>query len=1510
MNRLAAVLCLMVFIFPAIASANLLTNGDFENPTPGFGWYNWGDSGFDSWAGRDGSQGFALYGWITNGYGGFIQEVAVVSHGEGDVYTFRLDGMAESGFASSTEGVELVMEFCDGSTSLYAVTNNIYAALTSSAGTWNTYSLIWTNQNASVDVVKVLLVGGWFEMVGGSCAAMWDNASLEAMDMSVPWLSLSGSESLYAGASNAWTVSRNGPTNIALTVHLTNSNPFVATVCTSVLIEAGSTSAVFYVSGVDTGTAVISVSAEGYQDADKSAVVSEQRLAISGSSVYAGHSNQWTVTREGPTGAALDVGLTSSAPLVLSAPASVTIAGGATTANFFVNGWTNGTAVLTASGIDHEQASYTTAVQSVALVFSGSGTVYAGLSNLWTLVRQGPVAEELDVTLESSPAGIVSAPSPVSIPAGTNTVSFYASGSAAGSAIVTASAPEYPVGQKGISVLANQLSLTGPGVTRLGMTSVWTVARTGPTTAGLTVSLTVDDPEVVSVPSSVLIDAGSTSATFGAVGLVVWSASVTASADDFIAAVRMVEVSGNLLGNPWFEEDESFGSSWFSWGDCGVEEWAFESGSNGVALYGWMTNGFGGFGQDVAVVSDIAGDVYSFRIDGMAEVGFGSASAGVELLMEFWSGASLKYAVTNNVYAALTSSVGDWNTYMLVWTNVDTSVNMVRVLLAAEEYAPSAPYCASMWDNAGLEVLDAGISNLVVQGDPALYEGGSNLWTVTRTGSDASPLTVAISSTNAAVAGAPASAVIAAGTNVGTFYVTGVSSGSSVIKVSADGYRQVRTRVTVSPATLELSGPAQAYTGFSNLWTVTRRGPSAGAATVSLSSSSPGVASVPVSVEMAAGSASVDFLVGGVSSGKATITASAAGFLSAGRVVTVSVARLTLAGGTSVYQGLSNAWSVTRNGPLSSPATVILSNNAPSIAALPATVEISGGAGTVEFFVRGTASGTATVVASLAGYESATRSITVEPNVLVLSGLVSVNRWSSNLWSVTRTGALGQPLDVALTSDAPSVVTVASSVTIPSGSNAIAFYVCGAGFGTTTVRATATEYTAAGRTAVVTANLLRNPGFEEDAAWGDAWASWGSDSVEPWAAESGSNGVAFYGWVSNGYAGFYQSVSVPTDPNGSVFVLRLRGRSDPNFSITNGGELALLLEFWGDGGTTPLYAVTNSILAKFRKHKRDWRGYSMVVRNANPAVDQVRVVLLGNGFDPTGPLSAAMWDNASLVSHGLQENALLLIGDESDYEGSSNEWIVVRLGSVDSDLTVQLSSDSPSVASVAPSVVIAAGSVFAEFDVTMGGGAPLKMMRKSGGEATISASATGYAGTNMGVNAEANVLTLAGDASVFAPGTSQWAVTRSGPLGSSVSVSLGSSDASAAAVPASIEISAGEDSAAFAVSALDSGLATITAQASGFESGNRGIAVQGLASEIDPTLESEQPTLTWDGLGGFRYVVEQATRLDGAWTRKRDLLCNANGLLTWQAADFAQATNMYYRVLTVVTNSPGQPYGP
>ena len=49
------------------------------------------------------------------------------------------------------------------------------------------------------------------------------------------------------------------------------------------------------------------------------------------------------------------------------------------------------------------------------------------------------------------------------------------------------------------------------------------------------------------------------------------------------------------------------------------------------------------------------------------------------------------------------------------------------------------------------------------------------------------------------------------------------------------------------------------------------------------------------------------------------------------------------------------------------------------------------------------------------------------------------------------------------------------------------------------------------------ANLLANPSFEIGTGNAIAsWSQWGDARIEPWAAASGSNGLAFYGWTTGG----------------------------------------------------------------------------------------------------------------------------------------------------------------------------------------------------------------------------------------------------------------------------------------------------------------------------------------------------------------------------------------------------------
>jgi len=79
----------------------------------------------------------------------------------------------------------------------------------------------------------------------------------------VPALTISGNDGMVAGQTNLFMVSRSGPTNSSLSVGLASLDPGVALTQTSVVIQAGDTSASFEVTGVTNGSTHITADAPG-----------------------------------------------------------------------------------------------------------------------------------------------------------------------------------------------------------------------------------------------------------------------------------------------------------------------------------------------------------------------------------------------------------------------------------------------------------------------------------------------------------------------------------------------------------------------------------------------------------------------------------------------------------------------------------------------------------------------------------------------------------------------------------------------------------------------------------------------------------------------------------------------------------------------------------------------------------------------------------------------------------------------------------------------------------------------------------------------------------------------------------------------------------------------------------------------------------------------------------------------------------------------------------------------
>ncbi len=155
------------------------------------------------------------------------------------------------------------------------------------------------------------------------------------------------------------------------------------------------------------------------------------------------------------------------------------------------------------------------------------------------------------------------------------------------------------------------------------------------------------------------------------------------------------------------------------------------------------------------------------------------------------------------------------------------------------------------------------------------------------------------------------------------------------------------------------------------------------------------------------------------------------------------------------------------------------------------------------------------------------------------------------------------------------------------------------------------------------ANLLQNPGFEEG-FWDDIphWNREGNAYIESWAAETGAQGLAFYGWENEGRIA--QEVSAAGLSN---YTFSASGLVETSFPLDQ-MEVEIRLEFCNEEGIA-LSTHTTAVSGP-----DEWTRYSLTAV-APPDTVVVRVVMAYQGEKGSG--GAILWDNAELVSESFIE---------------------------------------------------------------------------------------------------------------------------------------------------------------------------------------------------------------------------------------------------------------------------------
>lgn len=367
---------------------------------------------------------------------------------------------------------------------------------------------------------------------------------------------------------------------------------------------------------------------------------------------------------------------------------------------------------------------------------------------------------------------------------------------------------------------------------------------------------------------------------------------------------------------------------------------------------------------------------------------------------------------------------------------------------------------------------------------PTSVNGGApSTGTVTLTG-PAPPggLVINLSSNNTAVATVPASVTVPEQSTTAGFTVTtfAVASDTSVVITATKGATNRTATLTVrNVLSLSLS-PTSVVGGQSNsTGTVTLGAPApVGGAVVTLASDNTSAATVPSSVTVLAGATQATFTVTSIAVPSTQSAGISATYNGVTRTSTLQVsypALSTLAlNPATVTGGLPSTGTVTLTGPApTGGATVTLASANPAAAAVPASLTVPAGASTATFTVTTSpvASSSSIVITASRLDVTKTATLTVQPPSL-LSLVLSPTSVTGGT-SATGTVTLSDPAPaggavVALSSANPAVVAVPASIMVAPGATTATFKVTTYTVGSSTAVTLTATYNGTPRTAVLT----------------------------------------------------------------------------------------------------------------------------------------------------------------------------------------------------------------------------------------------------------------------------------------------------------------------------------------------------------------------------------------------------------------------------------------------------------
>jgi len=621
----------------------------------------------------------------------------------------------------------------------------------------------------------------------------------------------------------------------------------------------------------------------------------------------------------------------------------------------------------------------------------------------------------------------------------------------------------------------------------------------------------------------------------------------------------------------------------------------------------------------------------------------------------------------------------------------------------------------------------------------------------------------------------------------------------------------VLTGIALNPTSVQGGGTSSATV------TLASAAPAGGAA-ITLLSSDAGVATVPATVTVAAGQTSAAFTVGTlyvVSDSSVTISAVYAGVIRTAELSVAAAPPALLASlnvtPASVFGGGTSQGTVTVSNPAPpSGKYIFLSSSNLGVAYVPNVVVVAQGQTSATFTVVTTAVDLLTSITITASADGIDQFASLDVIGPILSGVSAspsvVAAGTVVTGTVTLTNAAPPWGTTVSLSSSDASATVSDQVTIAPGANTATFSIATHQVATSTpVTITASRY-GVNQTATLTVNpctfgTANAPSsFSADTVWFDDDLPPDSSPGGTWNWDTSQHAMGLKSSTEPSTAGFYQHyfVADPSqvlhlDATDKIVVYALLDPCDP--------PRELMLQFNSDSWEHRVFWGENLI------------GYgnlgtpSLTYMGALPATGQwvrleVPASLIGLGNQDVLGMAFSMFDGkvwfdrvGKIDASGSAVLNSLSLSPASVVAGSTSTGTVSLSGAAPSGgAEVSLSSSDTAVATVPANVTIASGATAATFTASV-------LNAAAGATSTITASYAGDSRTATLTVASISVTGISVSPGVVEGGTaSAGTVTISAPaLAGGLQVSLGSSDTSAASVPATVTVASGSATATFTI---------------------------------------------------------------------------------------------------------------